>query len=353
VAAAGAITLLDAGGPLVTGRHVLFRVRAEGDPAAIRLRQELVRPRAGPALRRAGSEWSLPFALPEVDRMEYQFQVVAPGGEPVDALDPGNPLRAPGPFGDKSVIELPSYRPPAWVGGPAVPPGDLPEVTAGDRVIPVWSPPGVPARRALPLLVAHDGPDYARFGGLLTMLARLVAGGRVPPLRVALLTPVDRGEEYSADPAYAAELAGVILPALVEQAPARPGTIAGIGASLGALAMLHAHRSGVPLAGLLLQSGSFFTPVTDPQEAGFQRFSRITACTAEVLAGRGRVAPVPVILTCGRPEENLASNRAVAAALAAQGYPAELVTGRDAHNWVAWRDLLDPHLVRLLATIGG
>jgi len=354
---ADAVTLLDAGGPLLAGDAIVFRVRTAGDARVVRLCQELSRPRTGPELTRSDDVWSLRFPRAEVDRMEYQFQVAGPDGEAVYALDPGNPLRVPGPFGDKSVLELPGYRPPDWLGGPPVLPDGLPTVplrTLGTRLeIPVWSPPGIPKRRRLPLVVAHDGPDYARYGGLLTMLARRIAGGRLPPVRAAMLAPVDRDEHYSASPAYTAALATEILPALIEAAPARPGAVVGLGASLGALAMLCAHRGGAPLAGLLLQSGSFFTPVTDPQEAGYRRFGRITAFTAELLGGRGPVRPIPVTLTCGLPEENLANNRAVATALAGQGYPAELVTGRDAHNWVAWRDLLDPHLTRLLATAGG
>jgi len=39
----------------------------------------------------------------------------------------------------------------------------------------------------------------------------------------------------------------------------------------------------------------------------------------------------------------------VAAALRRQGHPAALHVVRDAHNFVAWRDALDPHLVDLLA----
>lgn len=59
--------------------------------------------------------------------------------------------------------------------------------------------------------------------------------------------------------------------------------------------------------------------------------------------------PVPVVVTCGRVEENLNNNRAIAGALRRQGYPVELVVNRDAHNYVGWRDTFDPHLTNLLA----
>ena len=64
----------------------------------------------------------------------------------------------------------------------------------------------------------------------------------------------------------------------------------------------------------------------------------------------GRAAPprVPVTITVGRAEENLENNRAVAKALAEQGWDVRYVEQRDAHNWIAWRDVLHPHLSELL-----
>jgi enterochelin esterase-like enzyme len=72
-----------------------------------------------------------------------------------------------------------------------------------------------------------------------------------------------------------------------------------------------------------------------------------------VLAGRNGAEPIPVTVTCGTVEENLANNRAVAAALAEQGYDVRLHVNRDAHNWVAWRDTFDPHLLELLQSKWG
>jgi enterochelin esterase family protein len=123
----------------------------------------------------------------------------------------------------------------------------------------------------------------------------------------------------------------------------------GMGASLGALAMLHAQRTEpVALGALFLQSGSFFRPNTreeqwDPTSAG-----RITEFVGDVLATGSWPRPVPVTMTCGRLEENMANNRAMRDALAAQGYDVQLHETRDLHNWVGWRDAFHPHLVRLL-----
>jgi enterochelin esterase family protein len=60
-----------------------------------------------------------------------------------------------------------------------------------------------------------------------------------------------------------------------------------------------------------------------------------------------------VTITCGAPEENLANNRAVATALRRQGHDVRVHVNRDAHNYVGWRDTLDPHLTELLARVWG
>jgi hypothetical protein len=100
----------------VGAARVTFRVP---DPEAalqeVRLYQEVRRPRVGPAFTRAdgSSTWELDFPRPAVDRMEYQLALRYPGAGPVLLPDPGNPRAAQGPFGEKSVIEFPGYRPPA------------------------------------------------------------------------------------------------------------------------------------------------------------------------------------------------------------------------------------------------
>jgi len=73
----------------------------------VTLYQELVRPRRGPQFEWRDGVWRLRFRRPDVDRMEYLI-----GFDGSFVPDPGNPLRAPGPFGDKSVVEWPEYRRP-------------------------------------------------------------------------------------------------------------------------------------------------------------------------------------------------------------------------------------------------
>jgi enterochelin esterase family protein len=125
--------------------------------------------------------------------------------------------------------------------------------------------------------------------------------------------------------------------------------VVGMGASLGGLAMLHAQRALPGLFGaLFLQSSSFLTVDLDPQEQHrFSRFGQVSVYVADVL----RSVPhqtVPIVMTCGLAEENLANNRQMAAMLTRQGYRTELVEVPDAHNYVGWRDAFDPALTTLL-----
>jgi enterochelin esterase family protein len=116
--------------------------------------------------------------------------------------------------------------------------------------------------------------------------------------------------------------------------------------------MLHAHRQHPgTFAALLLQSGSFFTPDLDPQESGFSRFAEVTGFVAEIAATDDDPAPVPAVVTCGTVEENLANNEAMAAQLRRLGYSVTFVRDHDAHNYVAWRDALHPHLANLIEAV--
>lgn len=318
---------------------------------AVRLCSDL--PLPDPQFVRENGGWVL--HLPDgmrLARLEYQLELRDRDGSTAVVCDPCNPRRAPGPFGEKSVALAPSYRPPAWLEGPAV--AGTAEQHIGVRVlgrelaIRVWSP---GEEGELPLLVAHDGPEYGELSALTRYAGAMIAAGALPPFRLALLPPGDRDEWYSASAAYGRALTTRVLPAIRAQIPVA-GRSVGMGASLGALALLHAQRTwpGV-FAGLFLQSGSFFVPRFDRHESGFPRYARIVRFVGGVRRGRSQAEPVPVMLTCGAEEENVHNNRLMAPALAAQGYAAELHEVDDLHNYTSWRDAFDPHLTRLLARL--
>lgn len=331
---------------------VLFRyTAASADVVAVRLVQEVVHGLPDPPLAPLGEgSFELRFVAAGVDRFEYRFDLEHEGGGHELVCDPINPLRATGPFGDRSVVELPGYVAPDWLGSDA-PAGDRQEllvpstVLGEDQPALLWSPHGTPADAELPLVAVLDGLELERYSGLTHMLDALTASGRLPRLRALLLQPTSRTEHYSANPRFTEALWTELLPAVGTEAGTPPAVV-GLGASLGGLALVHAHRYAADhgaggFDGLFLQSATFLRRRLD----GFGEGVRVEKFVAEAAADAGR--PVPVQLTSGVVEETFADNRAMARALQQQGFPATLHALRDAHNWIAWRDAWAPHLPAL------
>lgn len=351
-------------GPSVGATDVSFRLRLPADGVrSVRLSQQIARPRVGPHLVRSplSTVWQGAIHRPDVQRLEYQYEIEYVDGRRELVLDPHNALRAPGPFGDKSVVEFPGYRVPDWfdhttpVGGRFLGLTLTSDILDAEVEVNLWASPGLDVEHEAPLIVVHDGPEYDRYSALLRFLATMVADGRLPALRVALLPPIDRSEHYAASPAYARALAREFVPVLDWLAPQPParydgrGWRVGMGASLGALSVLHAQRlyPGV-FDALFLQSGSFFRRSCDAQESAFPGFDRIADFVSKVTDTTDWQHPIAVGMTCGTVEENLVNNRRMRDALASQGYDVTFAEHRDGHNWVGWRDAFDPHLLDLL-----
>lgn len=301
--------------------------------------------------------WQLVWPCPPADRVEYQFTAHHPALGPDRAflLDPGNPRTVDGAFGPHSWLPLPGYREPAWLGGGGIDSHHvahtLTDTPVGDVDLVVWSPADAPVDEPLPMLLAHDGPELERYAGLTHVCAALVAQGRLPRLRVTLLAPGDRNPRYAANPAYALMLAEHLVPRLREAHPSEhPLVLAG--PSLGGLAALHAEWCHPGLVGgLLLLSGSFFTPQLDGQESNFEFWSRIVDFVGRVHGAAQPPSRPVVAMGWGSVEENRHNNAALATRLGELGLPVRTATVRDGHNFTCWRDLLDPLLPDLLTSV--
>lgn len=282
--------------------------------------------------------WSVQVDLPPLHRVEYGFEVTR------TIADPGGTAEVESGFGPRSVIELPGYEQPAWVGR-VVEPGTstaLPIAVDGVTAS-LWSPALLDDADPAPLLLVHDGPDYADRGALTTYLGALAADGTPGPVRALLLSAEPRDRLYAADEEYADAVVAEILPT----ARLRVATtdVLALGASLGALAALHLEwQHPGTLAGMLLQSGSFFTPETDPQERGFPRWDAVTAFVDAVHAEPRAAELPPVAITCGTHEENAANNLLLALRLREVGVDVTHREIADLHNFTSWRDSLDPAL---------
>ena len=194
-------------------------------------------------LERRNGDWVLELPPLRLDRVEYVLELEHPDGGTKTIADPTHDTLAPGAFGSKSVLEAADYAPPAWLHAD-VPRGRIARVGLG-RIMrrrletEVWTPEGLDG--PAPVLLAHDGPEFDSLAGLTRWAAVMVDRGRLPPFRLVLLPPGDRDNWYSASEGYARAFATQLLPALRRHVPVE-GPVAGMGASLGALAMLHVHR---------------------------------------------------------------------------------------------------------------
>lgn len=313
------------------------------------------------AQRRAGGQRTTPW------RRARALSTRAPGLVPVPDPGAGSPGPNPPAEGIASVRVRPRHPDddrlrrsrvpqPAPAGALVVDPDQDPgPIVDEDAEVAVTGQLHVPSdstpTEALPLLVVHDGPEYADLAQLLRYLSTIA---RIDPglrSRVLLLAPVDRDRSYSASPAYARALVTGMLPK-VRRAVATRGPLVGMGASLGGLALLHAAVTHPgTFGGVFSQSGSFFRPRTDGQERGYRFYHRIVRFVDSVGVEPERLAGLRVTMTCGTGEENLANNRSMARRLQRAGVPAELIENPDGHNYTGWRDALDPGLRHLLATV--
>jgi enterochelin esterase-like enzyme len=320
--------------------------------AGVRLMQDVRIPGDQLGFRETGDRWVLLLPRPPVTRMEYLLEFSNRDGGTWTGLDPGNPRTVGGAFGPKSVIEFPGYVAPEWLAEPGDPgTSAVADVPASplDAVVScrVWAPADAADDEPLPLLLAHDGPEYDALSALTGYVASGVTGGWLPRMRAALLSPGPRDRWYSANAGYARALRQAVIPALTARFATKARV--GMGTSLGALAMLHAHcKYPDSFDALFLQSGSFFWSQFDGQERRFPYYRRIVTFVSAVRAGRLTGKPVPVALTCGVIEENLANNRAMTEILTEFGYQARLREVPDVHNYTAWRDAFHPDLTELL-----
>jgi enterochelin esterase family protein len=352
--------------PLSEAGRFLFVYRTDDHGAdRVVLHHSLAGYRRPPALERIGTAvFGLWFSAPTVDRLEYELEVVA-GETRHYRLDPLNPLQVAGPFGNRSVAIAPGYAEPLYAQPPPADAVGRLEAHEAPLFIEkrhgrwvrhrgellIWHPPGADAMHVLPIVVFLDGPEFVQFAAARRALENLVHEGRLAPCRAVFIPPVERNRQYAAEPdmaRYLGEDLGAVLEPLLP-IPASPEQRIGVGASLGALALLHSYATTSGFLGrLLLQSGSYFQQRTDPDEQQFPYYERITRFVGAILSGEQPVAPTDIVMACGSGGENLANNRRMLQALRAGGSSVRFITFRDAHTWTGWRDSLGAGLMHRL-----
>lgn len=333
--------------PLVDGGEVTFVYRGNADQ--VKLRCWISGFNAAQPFQKLQETdlWAVTIELPPGSRIEYKFEIIAEGSRNL-IIDPLNPTLAHDPFGANSVCQGAGYKRPVW---------SLPDVDArvgtieehaftskafGDeRTVQVYLPARFRRERRYPLLIVHDGVDYAHFADLTTVLDNLTHYLEIPAMIVAMTQSPDRLREYGADERHATFVANELLPFLSEQYPLidEPRARGLMGASFGGVAALHtAWRNPGLFDRLLLQSGSFaFSDLGDHERGAV--FDSVVRFMNEFRETPGRPAE-KIFISCGIYESLIYENRSLVPRLQKQGITVLFEETRDAHNWENWRDQL-------------
>lgn len=333
--------------PLVEPGRVTFVFRGQADE--VLLRSWISGLNTSQPLERLFESdlWALTMELPDMSRFEYKFEVVNSGQRQL-VLDELNPVLAHDPYGANSVCQGFGYKRPRWtMHDPGARSGSVSSLKVDSRSfqqvrdIKLYLPARFRRSRTYPLLIVHDGFDYLRFADLNIVLDNLIERLEIPAMIVALIQSPDRLAEYTGNVGHARFLAEDLLPAISAKFPLLDDRKSRglVGASLGAVASLHAASRYPALFGqLLLQSGSFAfsdlghhnrDPIFDP----VVRFVNDYRSEPYKLAEK-------IYMSCGIYESLIYENRSLLPVFQDLDMEVLFEEARDAHNWENWRDRL-------------
>lgn len=218
----------------------------------------------------------------------------------------------------------------------------------------IW-PDDVPADQPRPLLIAHDGSDYDGRGRLTERAGGLMAAGKVRPFRVALVDPAWdlRNNWYSCSPAYADALKYSVIPEITDRVNIE-GPVAAIGASLGAISLLHIEFDYPGTFGaLILQSTSFHHGrFISREDVDYVERDRVEAFV-EKLGSTPLAAEIMQIGITWNEGPGVPGNKVMSNILSTQGHILEggLVAG--GHDYESWGNATNPILGNVLERTWG
>lgn len=286
-------------------------------------------------MTKEGANWSITFNLPEDARFEYKFVV-----DDNWILDPKNPRKGDnGVGGQNSIYEGPEYKLHTNEGTPKQP-LQRSIVKLPQREVVVFAP---KKSDGLPLFLYGDGENYEKYGKIQNVVQNLVESGKIKPVILVLIPPIDRMNEYGAGwKSYGEMLIAEVLPTVraLTQASDKAEDVYLGGSSMGGLISLRLaeefpdHFAG----GVHSQSGAFL-------KTSFGDFSSVIASE-----GFRKLAPNLRLWLCwGAFEGDLSqANEDAVAQLTRLGRKFASKKTNEGHNWTAWRNRMEEALVYLL-----
>ena len=297
----------------------------EHELTPVRLWEELGLPAESLDFDQVDGGWELRLPRPTVHRMEYLFEVTGADGEHAMSIDPSNPRLVGGAVRRALGARLPGL-PRAGLarrraGALRAEPLAVDGSPLGTVELQVWSPADADPAEPLPLLVSHDGPEFAAYAGLTHYAGAMVADEELPRMRLALVTPGPRNAWYAANlglrrrahpRACCRRCARCTRPTTTGADGRQPGRARGAARRVDAPGHV---RRAVPAVGLVLHHA---TPTRRRRSSpDFARGHRLRAPGAR--RDRRPRARRPWRMTCGSAEENVHNNRVMAAQLSELG----------------------------------
>jgi len=221
-----------------------------------------------------------------------------------------------------------------------------------DRSLQVYLPAGYEPETGEPsLLIVFDGERALDHLGASVTLDNLIAGGLIPPTVAVLVTSEDRSIEYPCNAAFAAAIAGELVPDLRDAfgVTADPARVIASGISYGGLASAWLALTHPDVVGnALSQSGSFQWRVGTGRIARDKTDIVGDAPAYGWLAGQVATwepRPIRLYVSAGRLEalnsggepSLLAATRHFRDVLTAKGYEFAYHEYGGAHDYVNWR----------------
>ena len=190
-------------------------------------------------------------------RLEYKFVI---GKQWL--LDPLNPFKEQGGYGENSVLMMPKYRfPREALLNPKLRISHLDTLIFKSRLLKnkrkiiLYQHPK--AKDKAPLLIFNDGSEYLRFARARIILDNLIGDNRIRPINVLFIDPVHRNKEYWLNDKYLRMVFRELLPFVLQRYGLHPDTLGFGGASLGGEIALYALKDyGKQLNFVFSQSGA-------------------------------------------------------------------------------------------------
>lgn len=293
-----------------------------------------------------------PLEFQPNSRLEYKFALDF-GNEQREILDPFNPNLANAPFGPKSVMTTLDYKPTKFAVSEKTIQSYVErfeiesKVMKDKREFQIYTPKEF-ENQALPIVIFHDGYDYLKFSNLKRILDSMIYEKEIKPIRGIFTKPIDRRNEYSANPIYAKFISEELIEEIGKhkKLPSGRENFCTVGASFGGLISLYLMDSNPKVFGnALCQSGSFFMKLH-----GFDyyttHFPKVHKFIDTFVKSESKIDS-KIILTCGRFESLVYLNREMVEVLDRRGCDYKYFENNDGHTWIGWANSMPQGLINI------